>query len=176
MVKRKRHVAVDLSFPVFMRSMEFGLSHGIPLSRLVEQGLELRLDSPPILPDCRVREVLPGLLKVVMREELLQLLPEILDARGLSSPAPIQSRRSSLHGPRSTVDVPSEVAERLRAHNLERLMDVTSLPKTSISTVRSGQRTRVRAETYDEILRGLERLERPPGETSAPPRRATRAS
>lgn len=98
---------------------------------------------------------LETLVRLWAREELMQAPPAVVEEPA----APKARARTGGGGTRSSVDVPPELVERLRKFSGPQLMEATGLDRSSVSHIRTGTRSRLRAETYEKVLRGLEQLE-----------------
>ncbi|ACL18030.1 hypothetical protein [Methanosphaerula palustris] len=180
MAKKKRRTDTSLDTSLFKRAMAYGAENGLSLSDLIEQGLRLRLDGPPVpaeesslsaspphleaLVDRRIQEQLPHLVQAWLEsargEECPErlIVPHVLEtAEAVDMPL-----EAAVDIPSGTVDIPLGIVERLQQQRMIQLEKTTGVDIPTLHLIRLGKQTRLPKETMEKLVAGLELVESNP--------------
>jgi hypothetical protein len=187
MAARKTRLNFTLSPENVRAAQEIAEERGLKLSTFVDRAIaayvrqlrepaKLAPASPGTAPsidykrwESQVTGLIPRALETYLEghygDNDLKRLVEMWTAAAIEQSAPptppagarTSTRKASRPG--TSVDVPPELVERLRKFSGPQLMEATGLDRSSVSHIRTGTRNRLRAETYEKVLRGLEQLE-----------------
>ena len=130
MAKKKRQTDISHDTSLFKRATAYGAENGLSLSALIEQGLRLRLDGPPVpAEESGLSAPLPDLEALVDRR-IQEQLPYLVQAW-------LESARGAeclerlivpyVHEAAEAVDIPPETVERLQQQRMIRLEEATGV-------------------------------------------------